>query len=94
MKSRDMKRTPKSRERDTLRKEYTFDYSKAKPNRFAAELKGTKTVVLQPDVAKVFKSSEAVNDLLRSAIAATGAAAPKRRAAVVRSTPRSKGRAA
>ena len=43
-------------------------------------LKGTTAVILQPDVAKVFQSAEAVNDLLRSAIAATGAAgAPKRR---------------
>jgi len=74
-----MKTTSHSRRRDELRPEYDFDYSKSKPNRFAAKLKGTTAVVLQPDVAEVFQSAEAVNDLLRSAIAATGAATTKRR---------------
>ncbi|MBV8357358.1 MAG: hypothetical protein JO189_05410 [Deltaproteobacteria bacterium] len=51
--------------------EYRFDYKKAKPNRFAKRM-ATETiaVVLDPDVAAVFKSSEAVNNLLRSVIAA------------------------
>ena len=57
--------------RDTMRKEYRFDYRRAKPNRFAAKMaEGTVVVVLEPDVAAVFKSSEAVNTLLRSVIAA------------------------
>ena len=57
--------------RDTMRKEYRFDYRRAKPNRFAEKMsKGVVTVVLEPDVAAVFKSSEAVNALLRSVIAA------------------------
>ena len=57
--------------RDTMRKEYRFDYSRAKPNRFAEKMsKGVIAVVLEPDVAAVFKSSEAVNALLRSVIAA------------------------
>ncbi len=57
--------------RDTMRKEYRFDYSRAKPNRFAEKMsKGVVAVVLEPDVAAVFKSSEAVNALLRSVIAA------------------------
>ena len=56
---------------DTMRKEYRFDYRRAKPNRFAAEIsKGTVAVVLEPDVAAVFRSSDAVNTLLRSVIAA------------------------
>jgi len=51
--------------------EYDFDYKKAKPNRFAKQMAaGTIAVVLDPDVAAVFKSSEAVNNLLRSVIAA------------------------
>ena len=55
---------------EEMRKEYRFDYSKAKPNRFAAEMgTGTIAVVLDPDVASVFKSSESVNNLLRSVIA-------------------------
>jgi hypothetical protein len=68
-----MKRTSNKSSRTGLRAEYQLDYSKSKPNRFAGKLKGAMAVVLQPDVAEVFHSSEAVNDLLRSAIAATGA---------------------
>ena len=56
---------------DTLRQEYRFDYSKSKPNRFAPKMSdGTVVVVLDPDVAAVFKSSNAVNTLLRSVICA------------------------
>jgi len=55
--------------RDTMRKEYRFDYSRAKPNRFAEKMsKSVVAVVLEPDVAAVFKSSKAVNTLLRSVI--------------------------
>jgi hypothetical protein len=54
-----------------MRREYRFDYMKAKPNRFAAQMEaGTIAVVLDPDVAAVFKSSESVNALLRSVISA------------------------
>ena len=57
--------------RDVMRKEYRFDYSRSKPNRFAGQMsEGTVAVVLEPDVAAVFKSSQAVNTLLRSVIAA------------------------
>jgi hypothetical protein len=64
-------RKKKSVKRDTLDSEYRFDYSKAKPNRFAAKMsEGTVAVVLEPDVAAVFKSSEAVNAVLRSIISA------------------------
>jgi hypothetical protein len=56
---------------ETLRSEYRFDYRKSKPNRFAAKMsKDTVAVVLEPDVAEIFGSSEVVNDLLRSIIAA------------------------
>jgi hypothetical protein len=54
-----------------LKSEYKFDYSKSKPNRFASKMsEGTVAIVLEPDVAAVFKSSEAVNALLRSIISA------------------------
>jgi len=54
-----------------MRKEYRFDHRRAKPNRFGQEMsKGVVAVILEPDVAAVFKSSEAVNALLRSVIAA------------------------
>ena len=56
---------------DEMSREYRFDYKKSKPNRFASRVeKGTVAVVLDPDVAEVFKSSESVNALLRSVIAA------------------------
>ena len=56
---------------EEMRREYRFDYTKAKPNRFAAQVgAGTIVVVLDPDVAAVFKSSESVNALLRSVISA------------------------
>jgi len=54
-----------------MRAEYEFDYRKGRPNRFAAVMKGsTVAVVLDPDVASVFQTSEAVNSLLRSVISA------------------------
>lgn len=76
------KRSSSDRARDDLRDEYELDYGRSKPNRFATKLADTTMVVLQPDVARVFHSSEAVNDLLRSAIAATGAGSSRRRRSV------------
>jgi hypothetical protein len=55
-------------EKDLL-PEYRFDYSKARPNRFAARLKpGCRAVVLDPDVAAVFSTPESVNAVLRALI--------------------------
>ena len=68
-----MKKTPpkQRRELDDVRAEYQFDYSQAKPNRFASRLKRpVVAVVLESDVAAVFDSSEKVNAQLRSAISA------------------------
>jgi hypothetical protein len=54
-----------------MRSHYDFDYSKSRPNRFADCLAGgTIAVVLDSDVASVFRSGEAVNAFLRSAISA------------------------
>mgnify|MGYP001600495538 CR=1 FL=1 len=54
-----------------MRREYRFDYRKARPNRFAGRFKSsTVAVILDPDVASVFRSSESVNALLRSVISA------------------------
>jgi hypothetical protein len=54
-----------------MREEYTFDYSRAKPNRFASQMNRlVVAVVLEPDVASVFNSAAKVNAQLRSAIAA------------------------
>lgn len=50
-----------------LRAEYRFDYSKAKPNRFADRFQeGSRVVVLDPDIAQVFTTPESVNAVLRA----------------------------
>jgi hypothetical protein len=73
-----MKKTtiPKTvRDKEGLLREYRFDYSRAKPHRFAAEMPAeTIAVVLEQDIAAVFKSAKTVNAALRSAI--SGAANP------------------
>jgi hypothetical protein len=56
---------------DELQAEYRFDYSKAKPNRFASRVDPTRVVVaLDPDVAEVFADADAVNKVLRALIEA------------------------
>ena len=50
-----------------IRSEYRFDYAKAKPNRFAERAQpGSVAVLLDPDVARIFKSGESVNAVLRA----------------------------
>jgi len=68
-----MKKTPaaKSRKVADMVKEYRFDYSKAKTNRFASRMKdGPLVAVIDPDVSKVFTTSEQVNKALRALISA------------------------
>src|SRR5258708_24822767 len=61
--------------KEDLLREYGFNYSKAKPHRFAAEMPAeTIAVVLEPDIAAVFKSAKTVNAALRSVI--SGVAKP------------------
>ncbi len=56
---------------DTMRPEYRLDYAKARPNRFAGRVSSKSVVVLlDPDVAKVFKNAESVNAVLRAIVAA------------------------
>lgn len=55
---------------DDMQAEYQFDYTKARPNRFALPIpEGGRVVVLDPDIAKVFTSPESVNAVLRALIA-------------------------
>ena len=55
---------------DEMLKEYRFDYSKARPNRFAMRAKqGYRTILLDPDIAAVFTTAESVNVALRALIA-------------------------
>ena len=61
---------------EELQTEYHFDYTKARANRFAARMaKESVVVVLDPDVAEVFKTPEAVNKVLRALIATMPAVA-------------------
>jgi hypothetical protein len=56
---------------DEMLPEYRLDYSKARPNRFAARIKqGGRLVVIEPDVAEVFATPESVNTMLRALIGA------------------------
>ena len=52
-----------------MQDEYSFDYNKAKPNRFAGKLEQDRLMVcLDADVAAVFKTTESVNHVLRAII--------------------------
>ena len=53
---------------DELCPEYDFDYSKAVRGKYHKRLlaEGANIVMLEPDVAKAFVDSAAVNDALRS----------------------------
>ena len=53
---------------DELRPEYDFDYSKAVRGKYYKRIlaEGANAVMLEPDVAKAFVDSAAVNDALRS----------------------------
>jgi hypothetical protein len=55
---------------DGLQPEYKFDYTKAKPNRFAGRMGDRTVVVLDPDVAEVFTTPDSVNAALRALISA------------------------
>jgi hypothetical protein len=53
---------------EDMRAEYDFDYSKAVRGKYYRRLleEGATVVVLDPDVAKAFRSSAAVNEALRT----------------------------
>jgi hypothetical protein len=60
------KKTAKALPKDDLRPNYRFDYSQAKPNRFAQSASGPVVAVqLDPDVSAVFKTAASVNKALR-----------------------------
>ncbi len=71
-KENDMKKTP-DKTPDELRDEYVFDYSKAVRGKYSKDYsaKGTNVVVLEPDVARSFRDSAAVNEALRSLLDVT-----------------------
>jgi len=51
-----------------MRREYHFDYQRARPNRFAGRARNNVVVLLDPDIARVFKTPESVNNVLRALI--------------------------
>jgi hypothetical protein len=53
---------------DEMRPEYEFSYAEAVRGKYYRRLikEGANVVVLEPDIAKAFRSSAAVNDALRS----------------------------
>ena len=61
---------------ENLRAEYNFDYSKAVRGKYYKRIlkEGANVVVLEPDVAKAFPNSAAVNDALRVVLKAGQAA--------------------
>ena len=61
-------KTRERTERDEMRPEYDFDYSTAVRGKYYRRLlkEGANVVVLDPDVARSFRSSAAVNEALRS----------------------------
>ncbi|HUO84341.1 MAG TPA: hypothetical protein VM534_04425 [Thermoanaerobaculia bacterium] len=50
-----------------------YDFSSGVRGKYAAKYaKGTNVVVIEPDLAKIFPDSEAVNDALRALVRAAG----------------------
>ena len=80
-----MKKAPRKAKEssgDEMRAEYRLDYSEARRNRFAGRVpKEVVAVVLDPDVTRVFGSSESVNTMLRSVIRAMPGGRKSRRKA-------------
>ena len=69
------RRTPVAR--DDLRPEYDLDFSKGERGRYFKRLlrEGANVAVLEPDVAKAFPDSAAVNSALRSLLEVARASA-------------------
>ncbi len=65
-----MKKTPSPDKTgsEDLQPEYRFDYSKVKPNRFAATGQQRLSVLLDEDISQVFTTPESVNKALRALI--------------------------
>jgi hypothetical protein len=60
---------PRAATSGDMRREYDFDYRKARPNRFAERVyKDRRVVILDPDVSKVFPTAKSVNTVLRALI--------------------------
>ena len=52
---------------EDLDDDYEFDYALAQPNRYASEMQvGGRVIILEPEVAAVFRESETVNAVLKA----------------------------
>jgi len=72
-----MKKTVKPKPDDEMLPEY--DFSKGVRGKYAKRYaEGTNIVLLEPDVAKVFKNAESVNSALRGLIEVAGKVAEAR----------------
>src|SRR5450759_1221631 len=61
--------TPEPEQGDDMRSEYSFDYRKARPNRFAGRIdKSQVVVILDPGISQVFTTPESVNAVLHALI--------------------------
>lgn len=64
-----MQETDKGPGNNDLPDEMDFDYTKAKPNRFAELLRDEQVLIpLDPDVAAIFGDADSVNRVLRALI--------------------------
>lgn len=81
---------PKHSRSDDLRPEYDFDYARAVRGKYYKRIlkEGANVVVLEPDVAKAFPNSAAVNDALRVVLKA-GESVRRLTARSTRTRPRS-----
>ena len=67
MKKTDITENGHDEAKDDMLHEYRFDYGQARPNRFAEGIaEGSLVVVLEPELAQVFKTSEWVRIILRA----------------------------
>jgi hypothetical protein len=68
LRERNVMKRKRPAQADDLRSEYNFDYSTAVRGKYYPRLirEGANVAVSEPDVARVFRSSAAVNEALRS----------------------------
>ena len=72
---------PRICEPEEMLSEYSLDYRKARPNRFAGRMKGAcRVILLDPDIAAVLTTQKSVNKALRALISAMPQS-PKRKTA-------------
>lgn len=65
---------------DELKSEYIFDYSKAVRGKYYRRLleEGSNVIILEPDLARAFRNSSAVNEALRSLLIPCSLVMPKK----------------